>query len=415
MKKLLMLGGSSSQVIAIKKAKEMGYYVVTTDYLENNPGHQFSNEYHNVSTTDKEAILKLAKSLHIDGVVCYISDPGIPTAAYVSEELKLSSFPYKSVEILSNKDMFRSFLKENNFNVPQAKGYATLDEAKVDFHTFTMPVMIKPIDSSESRGVSKIGSIELLPEKVKDALSYSRAKRFIIEEYVERQGYQIGGECFFVNGKLSFSKLVNNHFEKKSFNPFLPTGESWPCNLPTQLQEKIHSEIQRLMNLLNMKTGPLIFEVQVDYKENVYILDIGARNSGDLTQVIEHVEGIDLIGYTIKAALDEDCSDLKMVEPSGYWAIYTLISQKAGLFKGIEIEKNFQRNYLVKYMEFSSSSGTAVKINESLGTILLRFSSMAEMLEKMDNMANWVKINIVEENIDSKVSNACLLSLQNNK
>ena len=142
MKKLLMLRGSSAQVVAIKKAKGLGYYVITADYLEDNPGHQFSDEYHNVSTTDKEAILNLAKSLHIDGVVCYISDPGIPTAAFVAENLNLPSFPYKSVEILSNKDMFRSFLKENNFNVPKAKGYTSLGEAKVDFHTFTMPVMI---------------------------------------------------------------------------------------------------------------------------------------------------------------------------------------------------------------------------------------------------------------------------------
>lgn len=406
MKKLLMLGGSPSQVVAIKKAKEMGYYVVTVDYLENNPGHQFSDEYHNVSTTDKEAILKLAKSLHIDGVVCYISDPGIPTAAYVAEKLKLPSFPYKSVEILSNKDMFRSFLKENNFNVPQAKGYATLGEAKLDFHTFTMPVMVKPIDSSGSRGVSKINSIELLPEKVEYALSFSREKRFIIEEYVERQGYQIGGECFFVNGKLAFSRLVNNHFETKSFNPFLPTGESWPCNLPAHLQEKIHAEIQRLMDLLNMKTGPLIFEVLVDYKENVYILDIGVRNSGDLTQVIEHVEGIDLIGYTIKASLAEDCSDLEIVEPSGYWASYTIISEQSGVFKGIEIEKEFQK-YLIKYNS-ELPSGYVIKMNESLGTLLLNFSTMSEMLESMDSITSWVKVNIQEKNIDVEVSNVFL-------
>ncbi|MFJ7735126.1 acetyl-CoA carboxylase biotin carboxylase subunit family protein [Lysinibacillus sp. NPDC097287] len=400
MKRLLMLGGSPSQVVAIKKAKELGNYVITSDYLENNPGHQFSDEYHNVSTTDKEGIFNLAKSLHIDGVVCYISDSGIPTTAYVAEKLELPSFPYKSVEILSNKDMFRSYLKEKNFNVPQAKGYATLEEAKVDFHTFTMPVMIKPIDSSGSRGVSKIDSIELLPEKVEDALSFSKAKRFIIEEYVERQGYQIGGECFFVDGKLAFSRLVNNHFETKSFNPFLPTGESWPCSMPMHIQNKIYDEIQTLMNLLNMKTGPLIFEVQVDHKENVYILDIGVRNSGDLTQIIEDIEGIDLIEYTIKAALGEDCSDLAMVEPSGYWASYTIISEKAGLLKGVEIEKVFKKNHLVKYSNPVNPSGYTIKVNENLGTILLNFSSMAEMLEKMDNMTNWVKINVVEESIN---------------
>ncbi len=111
MKKLLMLGGSYIQIPIIKAAREMGHYVITCDYLEDNPGHQFANEYYNISTTDKEQVLALAKSLNIDGIICYASDPAAPTAAYVGEKLGLPSHPYNSVEILSNKDQFREFLK----------------------------------------------------------------------------------------------------------------------------------------------------------------------------------------------------------------------------------------------------------------------------------------------------------------
>jgi hypothetical protein len=51
-KKLLFLGGTYQQIHAIKRAKELGYYVVTADYLSNNSRHHYSDEYHNVSTTD---------------------------------------------------------------------------------------------------------------------------------------------------------------------------------------------------------------------------------------------------------------------------------------------------------------------------------------------------------------------------
>lgn len=51
----------------------MGYYVITCDYLPNNPGHQYAHEYYNVSTTDKEAVYELAKRLQVDGVVAYAS------------------------------------------------------------------------------------------------------------------------------------------------------------------------------------------------------------------------------------------------------------------------------------------------------------------------------------------------------
>jgi len=399
MKKLLMLGGSPSQVIAIKKAKELGYYVIVCDYLEDNPGQQFSDEYYNISTMDKESVLKLAKSLSVDGVVCYISDPGIPTAAYVAEKLGLPSFPYEAVEILSNKDLFRVFLQENNFNVPQSKGYSTLEEVKDEFHTFKLPVMIKPVDSSGSRGVSKIDLIELLPEKVEEALCFSRAKRFIIEEYIEKKGYQIGGECFFVNGELAFSRLVNNHFQSNSTNLIIPVGDSWPCNLPIHLQGKINSELQRLIKLLNMKTGPLIFEALIDSKENVYFIDIGVRNSGELTQIIKQVDGIDLVEYTIKAALNEDCRDLVNIEPREYGAIYIILNEKEGLFKGIEIEEGFRKDNLVEATLINILYGSKIEKNKYLGTILLKFSSMIEMLDKMDNMKNYIKVFVEEETI----------------
>ena len=109
-----MLGGSLYQVYAIKEAVKMGYYVITCDYLPNNPGHQYAHEYYNVSTTDKEAIYELAKRLQVDGVVAYASDPAAPTAAYVCEKLGLPTSPYTSVEILSQKDLFRRYLAEHD-------------------------------------------------------------------------------------------------------------------------------------------------------------------------------------------------------------------------------------------------------------------------------------------------------------
>ena len=105
-----MLGGSLYQVYAIKEAVKMGHYVITCDYLPNNPGHQYAHEYYNVSTTDKEAIYELAKRLQVDGIVAYASDPAAPTAAYVCEKLGLPTSPYTSVEILSSDDIWLNII-----------------------------------------------------------------------------------------------------------------------------------------------------------------------------------------------------------------------------------------------------------------------------------------------------------------
>ena len=123
MKKILLLGGSAQQVIAIETAKRLGYYTVLCDYLPDNPGQYVADKFYLVSTTDKEAVLEVAENENIDGILAYASDPAAPTAAYVAEKLGLPGSPYESVEILCNKDRFRAFLEDNGFCTPKAKGY----------------------------------------------------------------------------------------------------------------------------------------------------------------------------------------------------------------------------------------------------------------------------------------------------
>ena len=110
MKKILFLGGSPFQLPPIQYAKQQGHYIITCDYLPANPGHLLADEYHNISTTDKDAIFALAANKNIDGIVAFASDPAAPVAAYVAEKLNLFGNPYESVEILSRKDKYRNFL-----------------------------------------------------------------------------------------------------------------------------------------------------------------------------------------------------------------------------------------------------------------------------------------------------------------
>lgn len=397
-KKVLLLGGSHFQVPSVKKAKELGYYTITCDYLPDNPGHKYADEYHNVSTTDKEAVLKLAKDLKIDGIVCYASDPAAPTAAYVAEKMGLPGQPYKSVEILSNKDLFRKFLTENNFNVPRARGYCSVDEAIKDFSNFKLPVMVKPVDSSGSKGVTKISDIKNLESAIKYALNFSRNKRFIIEEYVEKFGYQIAGDGFSVDGKLVFRCFANEHFNLKAGNPFVPIGESWPYNMPMHIHDKIHNETQRLLDLLGMKTGAYNFDVRIDKDENVILMELGPRNGGNLiAQVIEYATGVDTVKYTIESAMGKNCSDLKMVEPNGFWSCFMVHSKKAGILKSVEFSDEFKKNNIVEF-EMMYNKGDKVDSfngsNGTLGTMILKYSSMDEMLTKMDNMDDFVKVMV---------------------
>lgn len=398
MKKVLLLGGSMQQIPSIKKAKELGLYTITCDYLPDNPGHKLADEYHNVSTTDKEAVLELAMNLQIDGIVAYASDPSAPTAAYVSEKLGLPGNPYESVKILTEKDLFRKFLSENGLNCPRAMGFKTYEEALKEIDMFKFPVMVKPVDSSGSKGVVKIYNKEQLKMAVDEAISYSKNKRFIIEEFINKKGYQVSGDGFSIDGKLVFTSYGNELYSGNGTREYVALGEFWPSLLSPEMKLKVDNELQKLITALGMKTCAYNIEVIIDQNDDVYILELGPRNGGSyIPQLIKYATGVDLVDYTIKSAIGEDCTDLHMAETHGFWSNYMILSKKDGKFRGIWFDEDFQKNNLLEvYCTYTEGDEVHAYQNttHSLGTILFKAEDMEEMLEITNNIDKYYKVEV---------------------
>ncbi len=396
MKRVLMLGGSIYQTYAIKEAVKLGYYVITCDYLPGNPGHKFAHEYHNVSTTDKDAVLELARKLKVDGVVAYASDPAAPTAAYVCEKLGLPTSPFKSVEILSKKHLFRKYLAENGFNVPKANSYTCFEDAEKDLKNFHLPVMVKPVDSSGSKGVNKLTDPEQLKVFFEDALSYSRDKIVLIEEFIVKNGPQISGDAFSVDGKLVFHCLGNEFYSSKVDKDFAPLGECWPTVMPQEVIDTLAADLQRLISLLGMKSNAYNVEAIYGVDGKVYILELGARSGGSLIpQVTALATGVDMVPYVIKAAMGEDCTDLKMAPVSGFWSNYMAHSNETGLYDGIEYGKEFGEKHLVDYVTDIRLGDPIHKYRDAqdcVGELILRYESQEEMFDIIENMDRYFKI-----------------------
>lgn len=393
-KRILFLGGSKFQIPPIKYAKEQGHYVITCDYLPDNPGHKYADEYHNVSTTDREDILALAEKLKVDGIVAYASDPAAPTQAYVANLMGLPSNPYESVEILSRKDYFRAFLEENDFLVPKSASFESIGRAFSWFDELEKPVIVKPVDSSGSKGVSKVSTEEELLHAFTYALEFSRAKRVVIEEFFVRDGYQVAGDGFVVDGELVFRCWANEHFDKNC-NPFVPIGESFPSVMTEYTLKQAQSETQRLLDLLHMKHGALNFDFHYNTKGDFSFLELGPRNGGNLIpEVIKYATGVDLVKYTVDSALGLDCSDLKMKEVDGFYSSYMLHAIEDGIVKEIWYSDEIKKNIIEEniFIEIGDEVKKFDGSNHTLGTMIMKFDSQKEMLEKMDNMEKYLKV-----------------------
>lgn len=396
MKRLLMLGGSLYQTYAIKEAVKLGYYVITCDYLPSNPGHKYAHEYYNVSTTDKEAVLELAKKLKVDGVVAYASDPAAPTAAYVCEKLGLPTSPYKSVEILSKKHLFRQFLTENGFNVPKAKSYTSYEDAYKDIDTFRLPVMVKPVDSSGSKGINKLTDKSQLKGFFEDALSYSRDKIVLIEEFIVKQGPQISGDAFSVDGKLVFHCLGNEFYSTKVDKDFAPLGECWPTVMPAEVINQLEKDLQRVITLLGMRSTAYNVEAIYGEDRKVYILELGARSGGSLIpQVTALATGVDMVPYVIKAAAGDDCSGLKMASVKGFWSNYMAHSNETGKYAGVEFDEQFKKNHLVDYVTDTKIGEPVHKYRDAqdcVGELIVKYDNRDQMNEMIEDMDRYMKI-----------------------
>lgn len=396
MKKILLLGGSAQQIVAIETAKKLGYYTVLCDFLTDNPGQYVANKFYLVSTTDKEAVLEVAKKENIDGILAYASDPAAPTAAYVAEKLGLPGSPYESVQILCNKDRFRNFLSKNDFCTPKAKGYESIEESLEDLKNgfFKYPIIVKPVDSSGSKGVGRVDNYEEAKEKIEYAMSFSRGKKIIVEEFVEKYGYQIAGDGLSVDGKLVFRYFANDHFNSKCVNPFVPVSASFPYNMPQEVQDKVHNEIQRLLDLLHMRTTTYNFDMRIDKDYNVYLMEVAPRDGGNyIPDVIKYATGVDLVECSVKAALGEKI-ELPKSNPEGYYSYFAVHSYKRGILKEVIFsekgKKHILENHLVKKNgdEIEAFSGA----NTTLGCLLMKFDNMEQMLHMMDYPDEWVNV-----------------------
>lgn len=374
-KKLLLLGGTYFQIPVIEYAKSQGIYVITCDYLPNNPGHKLSNEYHNVSTTDKEKVLSLASELKIDGILAFASDPAAPTAAYVSEKLGLPGNSSTVVEIMTNKDLFRTFLKNNNFNVPNFKQYSDLESLLKDINIYNLPMIIKPVDSSGSKGVSKIDKLENLPDLFNLAMNYSRCKQVIVEEYID--GPQFQGDAFVTNNEVIFSYLGDHYF-----NGINNSSTMYPSKHSIEIIENMEKDIFRFIKLVGFQQGGINMETRISKKNNkIFIIEIGPRNGGHFTpDIIQYASGFNFIKASVDSALGIKFQNQK-INKTGYYVNLVLYSKKCGLFQKIILSDELSSHTLkfVTYKQKGDKINEGISSNTAVGILLLKFSSMEDM------------------------------------
>ena len=396
MKKILLLGGSAQQIVAIDTAKRLGLFTILCDYLMNNPGQYSSDKFYLVSTTDKEAILKIAIEERIDYIIAYASDPAAPTAAYVAEKLNLPTNPYKAVKTLCNKDLFREFLHSNGFHTPMALGFVCKEDAINSVNKFSLPIIIKPVDSSGSKGVTILRNLNQLNQAMDLAFSFSRAHRIIIEEYIEKKHpYLIGGDIFVSDGRVVQWGLMNCHRDY-SVNPLVPVGKSFPPILEMDDLQAVKDTLQDIVSKLGIKFGPMNVELIIDKNDRVFPIDIGPRSGGNMIpDLLGMIFNCNVVEMAIHASMGEKV-DVFWKNGTPYYATHNLHSNRNGIFQNVKFDSEIEP-YIIRKCIYKNSGDIVHAFNnasDALGIVFFKFNTDLEMNRYLVDINKHIQINV---------------------
>jgi len=391
-KKVLFLGAAPSQLPPIHYALGCGYEVVTCDNRPDNPGHRLAHRSYEASTVDVAAVLRVAEREEVDGVLAYATDPGAPTAAAVASRLGLPGNPPAAVELLTRKDRFRDFLTRTGLQPLLHRSFTAeeRDAIRPFVDQAARSMVIKPVDSSGSKGVSFIAPDRFDPLLVDRAYAESRSRSVVVEELVPRRGHQLCGDGFVEDGELVFADFGDGHFYDDGC--FLaPFAETFPSLHPAGDLARAQKALAGIVRATGFRHGPINLDVLITPAGEPFVIEIGPRSGGNfIPTAISMRAGVDLVAAAVECCLDPGFHlQLPRRPPEGYVACYMIHSRTGGTFAGVRLGDEVLRHLVAThlYVEPGAKVGPFRKSSEAIGNLILRFDSSPEMHRTIRDMA----------------------------
>lgn len=404
--KILILGGGFQQLPAIRKAHELGLTVLLADYLPDAPGRREADQNFLVSTRDRDKILELARKEDVDGILAFASDPAEETAAYVAEKMCLPGGMYAAAGILGNKRKFREFLAMHRIPAPR---HFPMDYPEGDL---PYPVIVKPLDSSGSKGVTVLRSYDAgrLLRAYQSAVSCSLSGQAMAEEYIP-YGYRhlIGGDVIVRDGNVILYGLMDCIREEGK--NLVPCGKIYPCGAGEEAKVRIARILQTVIHKLSIIDAEMNVEFIAGKDGEVYPIEIALRCGGNgIPQLLSDATGIDWtreeVQRTLRHANSLNANSLKAsklaenlvsADQYGIYATYNLHANQPGMYAGYELHPGlFGHLYREDiFRRKGEMVGTYENASGIIGILYFHFVSRAEAETYLYDMSRYLQVHVM--------------------
>lgn len=390
MKKVLIVGASILQLPAIKRAKEMGYYVGVIDYDPNAIGIPFADEYFNVSTIDIEGVVKTAEGFAPDGIMTLATDMPMRSIAAACEKLGLPGISFDTAVKSTDKgEMIKAFEK-NGVEHPWYYILNSLDEFDGIIEKITFPCVSKPTDNSGSRGVMLIHNAEELFDAVSYSAKNGRSGGVIIEEYMK--GPEVSVEIITLNGE---PHVLNVTDKLTTGAPhFVEMGHNQPSMLCEASLEKIRDLACRAVKAVGIENGPAHVEIMLT-DDGPKMVELGARMGGDCitTHLVPLSVGVDMIEATLRIACGEVPDITKKIQKGSAIRYFNPNSGVIKAITGVEEVRAIPGVFEISFVKkVGDTVGRIGSSTDRAGFVIAQADSPEEAIRICEAVCNIVKI-----------------------
>lgn len=302
MKKLAIIGASYLQEPLIEKAKIKGIETHVFAWKTGDIGERTADFFYPISIVEKEKILEQCRKIGIDGVCTIASDLAVITVNYVAEKLGLIGNTMECVNVSTNKHNMRLCFEKNGDPSPRSlkvKTIADLENVELNY-----PVIVKPVDRSGSRGITKVEVYEELADAIEKAKDQGFEKCALIEEFATGEEYSV--EYISWKGEHIFLALTQKY--TTGAPDFIETGHLEPAPVDKITLERIQGVVSHALNSLGIEYGASHSELKISKNGDIKLIEIGGRMGGDNigSALVKLSTGYDFLDAVIDVALGKE-------------------------------------------------------------------------------------------------------------
>lgn len=392
MKKIMILGAGIYQVPLIKTAKKNNLYTIVVSIPGDYPGFEIADEVAFLDTTDYKGVCELAIEKKIDAIVTTGTDVALITIGYVCDKLHLNGISYKTARLVTDKSLMKEAFEQHGVCSAKHKTVYAMEDAVMAASEIGYPVMVKIVDKSGSRGITRVETKDELIEAYKYGEKITNADHMIVEKYIS--GREIGIDAFVQDGKLKFF-LPHDKLVYQTKRTCIPMGHICPIEMSNTLYDELHHQTKLAIEALSLDNCAVNMDVFITEDDRVFVIEATGRcGATGIPEVISEYTGIDYYQVMLQNSLGEcvefpEEQDLKCAVAS-----VLLFSESSGKLESIECDRDvpvtfdYQKGQTIHEVE----NGT-----DRIGMAIIKSQSFTELVDRIDSFKRSVIVTLAKE------------------